>query len=111
LRRGSNELVTAGRNRSHIAAVASKYTAAPTANVTVAAFGNCHTPPSVISTGNVCSDSEKTADKDWIAAMNAAGRRRATFVEIIFCHVRRVLFRGHETISDNALLTGWEFHQ
>src|ERR1700720_4707887 len=38
-------------------AVASKYTAAPTANVTVTAFGNCHTPPSVISTGNVCSAS------------------------------------------------------
>src|ERR1700719_3610754 len=37
-------------------AVASKYTAAPTANVTVAAFGNCHTPPSV-TTGNVCSAS------------------------------------------------------
>jgi hypothetical protein len=32
-----------------------KYIAAP--NVTVVAFGNCHTPPNVISTGNVCSAS------------------------------------------------------
>ena len=38
-------------------AVASKYTAAPTANVTVVAFGSCHAPPNVISTGNVCSAS------------------------------------------------------
>ena len=62
----------------------------------------------------VC-DSEETADKDWIAGMNAASRCRdrdgPAFVEIISSHVRRVLFRGHETISDDALLTGWEFHQ
>jgi hypothetical protein len=62
----------------------------------------------------VC-DSEETADKDWIAGMNAACRCRErdgpAFVEVIFSHVRRVLFRGHETISGDALLTGWEFHQ
>jgi hypothetical protein len=55
------------------------------------------------------------SDEDFVKALQ--GRRQGRqaslsgFVEIIFSHVRRVLFCGHETISDDALLTGWEFHQ